>query len=77
MPLVSAHFWHAHHGNVKITDVAGHLVYEGQALGGQAVWNGRDYLGRRVATGVYLVYATSVENFESPDAIITKVVVIK
>lgn len=66
----------ARDANVKITDVAGNLVYEGQALGGQAVWNGRDYLGRRVATGVYLVYATSVENFESPDAVITKVVVI-
>lgn len=67
----------ARDANVKITDVAGNLVYEGQALGGQAVWNGRDYLNRRVATGVYLVYATSIENFESPDAVITKVVVIK
>jgi hypothetical protein len=61
--------------NIKITDVSGNLVYEGKALGGQAIWNARDYLGRRVASGVYLVYAT-VASFDSTDAIITKVVVL-
>lgn len=66
----------ARDANVKITDVAGNLVYEGKSLGGQAVWNGRDYLGRRAASGVYLVFATSSESFESPDAIITKVVIL-
>lgn len=66
----------ARDANVKITDVAGNLVYEGKALGGQAVWNGRDYLGHRAASGVYLVFATSSESFESPDAIITKVVIL-
>lgn len=66
----------ARDANVKITDVAGNLVYEGTALGGQAVWNGRDYLGRRAASGVYLVFATSSESFDSPDAIITKVVIL-
>lgn len=66
----------ARDANVKITDIAGNLVYEGKALGGQAVWNGRDYLGRRAASGVYLIMATSSQNFESPDAIITKVVIL-
>ena len=66
----------ARDANVKITDVSGSLVYEGKSLGGQAVWNGRDYLGRRVASGVYLVFATSSESFDSPDAIITKVVIL-
>ncbi len=66
----------ARDANVKITDVAGNLVYEGTALGGQAVWNGRDYLGRRAASGVYLVFATSSESFDSPDAIIAKVVIL-
>jgi len=66
----------ARDANIKITDVSGQLVYEGKALGGQAVWNGRDYLGRRAASGVYLVFATSSESFESPDAIITKVVIL-
>lgn len=66
----------ARDANIKITDAAGNLVYEGTALGGQAVWNGRDYLGRRAASGVYLVFATSSESFDSPDAIITKVVIL-
>lgn len=66
----------ARDANVKITDVAGNLVYEGKALGGQAVWDGRDYLGRRAASGVYLVFATSTQTFDTPDAIITKVVIL-
>jgi Two component regulator propeller len=40
---------------VKIVELNGRLVYQTRALGGQAVWNGRDYKGRQVATGVYLV----------------------
>jgi sugar lactone lactonase YvrE len=66
----------ARDANVKITDAAGKLVYEGKALGGQAVWDGRDYLGRRVASGVYLIFATSSATFEEPDAIVTKIVVL-
>jgi hypothetical protein len=48
---------------VKITDLSGRLVFETQALGGQAVWDGRDYNGRRVATGVYLIFSTSNPDF--------------
>ncbi|MFN0213972.1 MAG: hypothetical protein ACKVT2_06920 [Saprospiraceae bacterium] len=66
----------ARDANVKITDAAGHLVFEGKALGGQAVWNGRDYLGRKVSSGVYLIFATSESNFDQPDAIVTKVVIL-
>jgi len=44
---------------IKITDVAGNLVYQTRTLGGQAVWNGRNQQGRRVATGVYLVFCTN------------------
>ncbi len=66
----------ARDANVKITDAAGNLVYEGKSLGGQAVWDGRDYLGRRAASGVYLIFATSSESFDSPDAIVTKVVIL-
>ena len=40
--------------NVKITDVAGNLVFETFSLGGTASWNGKNFDGRRVATGVYL-----------------------
>ncbi len=66
----------ARDANVKITDAAGRLVFEGKALGGQAVWNGRDYLGRRAASGVYMIFATSEANFDQPDAIVTKVVIL-
>ena len=40
---------------VKITEMNGRLVYQTRALGGQAVWNGKDYTGRSVSSGVYLV----------------------
>ncbi|MHA4808026.1 type IX secretion system anionic LPS delivery protein PorZ [Flavitalea flava] len=40
---------------VKITAMDGRLVYQTNALGGQAIWDGRDYKGRKVSTGVYLV----------------------
>lgn len=40
---------------VKITELNGRLVYQTRALGGQAVWDGRDYKGQRISSGVYLV----------------------
>ena len=40
---------------VKITELDGRLVYQTRALGGQAIWNGRNYRGERVASGAYLV----------------------
>ncbi len=40
---------------VKITDVAGNLVFRTKSLGGQAVWNGKNLNGNRVKTGVYLI----------------------
>jgi hypothetical protein len=42
---------------VKITETSGRLVYQTHSLGGQAVWNGRDYKGAKASTGVYLVLA--------------------
>ncbi|HSC36281.1 MAG TPA: two-component regulator propeller domain-containing protein, partial [Chitinophagaceae bacterium] len=45
----------ADNATVKITELNGRLVYETRALGGQAIWNGKDYNGRNIATGVYLV----------------------
>jgi ligand-binding sensor domain-containing protein len=45
--------------NVKITDISGNLVYETVSEGGQAIWYGKDLNGRRVSSGVYLVFITN------------------
>lgn len=58
----------AQDANVKITDVNGKLVFETKALGGQAIWNGRDYNGRRANSGVYLVFSTSNPRFSGFNA---------
>lgn len=63
----------ARDANVKITDINGQLVYETTALGGQAIWDGRDYNGRKAATGVYLVFSTSTQNRENPDTAVAKI----
>lgn len=44
---------------VKIADIAGKLVYEKNAYGGQAVWDTRDSNGKKVKTGVYIAYISS------------------
>lgn len=66
----------ASNANVKITDTNGVLVYETEALGGQAIWNGTDYNGRRAASGVYLVFSTGSNNFEEPEAVVAKILFI-
>jgi len=48
-------------GIVHITDAGGHTVYSTQALGGQAVWNGRTQSGEKVASGVYYVFASDID----------------
>jgi hypothetical protein len=50
--------------NFKITDISGSLVYSGRADGGQANWNGNNFNGRRVQSGVYLVFVTDDEGIE-------------
>lgn len=49
---------------VRITTMAGRLIYENRALGGQLVWNRQDQDGRQVASGVYLVFATQDRSLE-------------
>lgn len=66
--------------NVKITDITGRLVFETKANGGQAIWNGMDYTGRRVATGVYLVFSTDNARgaiFEQPTSAVARIVFVK
>lgn len=47
--------------DVKITDVAGNLVYQTTSNGGTATWNGRTLKGDRVTTGVYLIWTAPNE----------------
>lgn len=51
--------------HVKITDIAGNLVFETNAEGGQANWNGKNLSGNRVSTGVYLVFSTNDDGSET------------
>ncbi len=53
---------------VKITEMSGRLVYQTRALGDQAVWDGKDYKGRKISTGVYLVLVSNDERTEKTAA---------
>ena len=58
---------------VRITDISGDLIFSTKAEGGQAVWDGKNFDGRRAKTGVYLVYASS-DNAE--EKVVTKILII-
>jgi hypothetical protein len=59
---------------IKVTDISGNLVYETVSDGGQATWDMKTYNGRRVATGVYLVFCSSSDGSRS---FVTKMLVIR
>ncbi len=50
---------------IRITDIAGNVVYNGIAYGGQAIWNGKTPEGDRVKTGVYLVFCAAQNGSDS------------
>ncbi|MBX7109996.1 MAG: hypothetical protein K1X61_15205 [Chitinophagales bacterium] len=56
-PIAISHV--VNNAEVKITDAEGILIYKTNALGGQVIWDGNDYNGRRAKTGVYLVMASN------------------
>ena len=49
---------------VKITDLNGQLMMQTRALGGQAIWNGRDQYQHKVASGIYLVFVRDDMGYE-------------
>jgi hypothetical protein len=59
--------------NFKITDISGTLIYSGKAEGGQAIWNGVNFSGRRAQSGVYLVFLSDDEGSEK---LVTKILFI-
>ena len=59
---------------IRITDISGNLVYETVSDGGMATWDLKTYNGRRVTTGVYLVFCASNDGSQS---FVTKMLVIR
>ncbi|MCK4569633.1 MAG: T9SS type A sorting domain-containing protein [Bacteroidales bacterium] len=59
--------------DVKITDINGTLIFATRSEGGQAVWNGRNFDGRKARPGVYLVFAT---NEDGSEKVVTKILII-
>ncbi|NPA44333.1 MAG: T9SS type A sorting domain-containing protein [Chlorobi bacterium] len=51
--------------NVKFTDISGNVVYETTALGGQAIWDGKTFDGRKVNSGVYLIFCTNEDGTQT------------
>jgi streptogramin lyase len=59
--------------DVKITDINGTLIYATRSEGGQAVWNGKNFDGRKARPGVYLVFAATEDGSEK---MVTKILII-
>lgn len=47
--------------DVRITDLAGNIVFATKSVGGQAIWYGTNLDGQKVKTGIYLVYLVGPE----------------
>lgn len=45
--------------DVRITDVSGKMVAHLKSIGGQAVWDGKDFNGNEVGSGVYLIFSSA------------------
>jgi hypothetical protein len=63
-----------YNSDVKITDVAGNLVYKTTSNGGTATWDGKTLDGQKAATGVYLIWTATNEG---KDKKVGKVLVVK
>jgi len=47
---------------ISITELDGRLVHKTRSLGGQAIWNGKNYKGERVSSGAYLILVSNEYN---------------
>ena len=47
--------------DVRITDANGRMVAHLKSLGGQAIWDGRNFNGQKVGSGVYYIFSSSSE----------------
>ncbi len=60
--------------DVKITDIAGQLVFKTRSEGGTATWSGNNFAGGRVQTGVYLIFSSDEEGVET---VVAKVAIVQ
>ncbi|MBM3444361.1 MAG: hypothetical protein FJX83_05165 [Bacteroidetes bacterium] len=47
---------------VRIVELNGRLVHQTRSLGGQAIWNGKNYKGERASSGTYLIFVSNEDN---------------
>jgi hypothetical protein len=59
---------------VKITNINGDLVYQTIANGGEATWDGKNFSGDSVSSGVYLVL---IVNKEGTDTAVSKILIVR
>ncbi|MBU0695217.1 MAG: T9SS type A sorting domain-containing protein [Bacteroidetes bacterium] len=59
---------------VKITNINGDLVYQTTANGGEAIWNGKNFSGDSVSSGVYLVL---IVNEDGSDTAVSKILIVR
>jgi len=58
---------------VKIADVQGNLIFQGNSNGGVIAWDGKNRKGQRVGSGVYLVFAALPDGSEK---MVTKIAIV-
>ena len=62
--------------NVWITDSSGDLVFKGRTIGGSIVWNCKNFSGKDVTGGVYIVLVSN-ENSDEPNSVATKILIVR
>ncbi|MCZ8284492.1 MAG: T9SS type A sorting domain-containing protein, partial [Bacteroidia bacterium] len=58
---------------LKVTDVAGSVVWETKSQGGQVEWNLKTTNGTRVTSGVYMIYCATADGEQKA---VTKLLVV-
>ncbi|MDO5760404.1 MAG: hypothetical protein Q4Q06_05210 [Bacteroidota bacterium] len=63
--------------DVRITDAQGRMVAHLKSLGGQAVWDGKNFKGQRVGSGVYYIFSYAEDDAGKTTKADGKFIVIK
>lgn len=61
---------------VKITDVAGNLVWQGKSEGGDVKWDGCNFGGKHVSSGVYYVFISKVDGSGTSKGAVAKILIV-